>query len=390
MNEALVNAIAAAGFRIDRRLSAAGDRFTRARELVQDGLVVVTGRSPLQLEAEVNYRHKVVIQLDPQHAVTGVRCSCQDWCTRGLQYRQPCKHILALALEIGDVPIGEAASIPPSPPPVSVPPAPLSFPQQVRRAVGQAIQDLARQVDALLMAGHIPFLLGPTGSGKTSAIRQVAAARGWGYEEVAGAQSFVDADLVGLRTDHMCVPGVLARAFQRAQAGETVLVCIDELTRFNARVPDLLMRPLQVAPVEVARSLGLPADSAVRLCEAPTWGQIWAPAARLQMALAANPWGASLDAALIRRVEPFPVTFSQDVLRLFTGAVAGGIQASWQAEAEGQLPLPLEYQALLAAEAPDDAGLFPPYLRRLAALDKAAASGFATLLKGMGLAVSER
>ncbi len=384
MNEALVNAIAAAGYHVDRRSAATGNRLTRAEELVQDGLVSVTTRSPTELEAEVNYRHRVAIRLDGQ-GVSDVRCSCQDWCTRGLQYHQPCKHILALALEIGDIPTeGEAPAATSVPAPVSSPTL-LSFPQQVRRAVGQAVQDLATQVQTLLLAGKVPFLIGPTGSGKTSAIRQVASANRWAYEEVAGAPSFVDADLVGLRTDHMVVPGVIARAFQRAQAGETVLLSIDELTRFNARVPDLLMRPLQIAPVEVARALGLATDVPVRLCEAPTWGQIWAPAQRVRLVLAANPWGSTLDAALVRRVEPLEVGFAGEVLALFTGSVRSGIEASWKAEAEGQLPLPLEYQGLLEAEAPDDPGLFPPYLRRLRAVDRAAAAGFATLLKGMGL-----
>ena len=124
-------------------------------------------------------------------------------------------------------------------------PAHTRFGEQVRRAIASAIADLASQAHTQILAGKIPFLLGPTGCGKTSAIRQVAIDQGWAFEEVAGAQSFVDADLVGLRTDHMEVPGVFARAFRRAQGGETVLLLLDELTRFNERVPDLLMRPFK-------------------------------------------------------------------------------------------------------------------------------------------------
>ncbi len=386
--DALTLAVEAAGFHIDRRRGPRGNRFQRAERLVTDGLVVVTLDTPARLEADVNYKHKAAIRLDEQGGVANVTCTCQDWRTRGLHHSQPCKHILALAMEVGDIPTQVAS------PTVTVAPQPerssrTRFGDQVRKAIGRAIADLASQAHTLLLAGKTPFLLGPTGCGKTSAIRQVAIDQGWAFEEVAGAQSFVDADLVGLRTDHMEVPGVFARAFRRSQKGETVLLLLDELTRFNERVPDLLMRPLQVAPVEVARAMGLAASEPIRLCEAPTWGQIWAPAALVKLVLAANPWGSALDAALVRRVQPLPVAFAQPVLDLFTSPVRDAIETSWKAEAEGQLPLPVEYQALLDAEGPDDANLFRPYLTRLRVIDRAAAEGYHTLLKGMGIQISD-
>ncbi len=386
--DALTLAVEAAGFHIDRRRGPRGNRFLRAQRLVTDGLVVVTLDTPARLEADVNYKHKAAIRLDEQGGVANVTCTCQDWRTRGLHHSQPCKHILALAMEVGDIPTQVTS------PTVAAAPQPerssrTRFGDQVRQAIGRAIADLASQAHTLLLAGKTPFLLGPTGCGKTSAIRQVAIDQGWAFEEVAGAQSFVDADLVGLRTDHMEVPGVFARAFRRAQQGETVLLLLDELTRFNERVPDLLMRPLQVASVEVAQAMGLAATEPIRLCEAPTWGQIWAPAVRVKLVLAANPWGSALDAALVRRVQPLPVAFAQPVLDLFTSPVRDAIETSWKAEAEGQLPLPVEYQALLDAEGPDDANLFRPYLTRLRVIDRAAAEGYHTLLKGMGIQISD-
>jgi hypothetical protein len=255
--------------------------------------------------------------------------------------------------------------------------------------VGEAITDLAARVETLLLAGEIPFLIGPTGCGKTSAIRMVATRNGWGFEEVAGCPSFSDSDLVGLRTDHIEVPGVFARAFRRAQAGEHVLPFLDEVTRFTARALDLLMRPLQAMPVETAQAMGIAASEPIRLAEAPLWGQTWAPASKVRIALACNPWGAPLDPALVRRAHPLQVGFAQDVLQLFTGSVQGAIEASWKAVAEGQLPLPLEYQALLNAAGPDDQALFGPYLARLTAVDSAAADGFATLLRGIGVQISD-
>jgi len=315
-----------------------------------------------------------------------LNCDCVDWRTRGMHQRMPCKHLLSLALHVGDIPTisdapktGVADTDTPEPRP-SEPP----FGQRVREAIADAIARLADRVDDLLTAEEIPFLLGPTGSGKTSAVRQVAARRGWAFEEVAGSPSFADSDLVGLRTDHMEVPGVFARAFARARDGQPVLLFIDEATRFNARAMDILMRPLQITPAAIARAMGL-AWSDIRLVEAPLWGQDWAPAENVHIVLAANPWGAQLDPALVRRARPLEVRFTARVLDLFDEPVRGAIQASWSAVDNGQLALPMEYQLLASARGPDDQALFPPYLARLRALDRAAAEGFETILAGLGI-----
>ena len=315
-------------------------------------------------------------------------CGCADWKTRGMTHKMPCKHILALAFHVGDIPTvsGEdenAAVSDPEPEKHTTPPEP-PFQEKLRQAIGKAIASLADQVHDLMQAGEIPFLLGPTGVGKTSAVRMVAQRQGWDFEEVAGSPSFADSDLVGLRTDHMEVPGVFARAFQRAREGETVLLFIDELTRFNARALDILMRPLQVTPGEIARAMGL-AWSDIRLVEAPLWGQDWAPAENVRIVLAANPWGAQLDPALVRRVYPLPTGFSEKVLDLFEEPVKGAIRASWEAVENGQLALPMEYQLLLTAKRPDDASIITPYMHKLRALDPASAEGFEVILDGLGI-----
>ena len=364
-----------------------GRRYARARAIRRRGWIQMHQLSAQGAEATVSGHYRVVLRRDGGGQLS---CTCPDFQKRG--GRVACKHLIALALEADSL-LGRnsPAASPEEAVPVAEPrpgrdePARTPFQERVREAVGQAIAALARQVEACLAAGEIPFLVGPTGSGKSSAVRQVAVARGWGLEEVAGSPSFADADVVGLRTERMEQPGILARAFRRARAGETVLCFFDEMLRFNVRVQDLLLRPLQPTPAPVARSLGLQVDEPVRLVEAPLWGVEWAPVGRVHLVLAANPWGARPDPALVRRVWPIQVTLAQEVAGLFQPPLADAIQASWRAVAQGELPLPLEYQALAQARHPEDSAILAGYLVRVAAVDRAAAEGFRTILEGMGM-----
>ncbi len=365
-----------------------GRRYARAQAIRRRGWIQLHRLSAQGAEATVSGHYRVILRRDGG----GQRsCTCPDFQKRGGQVA--CKHLIALALEMDsllgrDTPAespegdGPAEEPPPSAP---AEPARTPFQEQVREAVGRAIAALASQVAACLAAGEIPFLVGPTGSGKSSAVRRVAVVRGWGLEEVAGSPSFADADVVGLRTERMEQPGILARAFRRARAGETVLCFFDEMLRFNVRVQDLLLRPLQPTPASVARSLGLGVDEPVRLVEAPLWGVEWAPVRRVHLVLAANPWGARPDPALVRRVWPIQVALSQEVAGLFQPPLADAIQASWRAVEQGELPLPLEYQALAQARHPEDSAILAGYLVRVAAVDRAAAEGFRAILEGMGV-----
>lgn len=366
------------------------ERAARAQEIHRQGALVVVGHNSRHVEAMVNVHHSTCLRREPDNTLY-VTCSCPDWKTRGMHTRRPCKHILALALTADarglmtqDAPV----SLPPEPlppPPVPAPARPETFADQVRKAVTAAVEKLSAEVEAVLRAGGTPFLVGPTGCGKTSAVRLCATRNFWGFEEVAGLFSFADGDLVGLRTAGFECAGVFARAFRRARAGETVLLFLDELLRFNVRAQDLLMRPLQEVAVPVAHALGIAASQSVRLVEAPLWGIEHAPAANVPIVLAANPWGASLDPALIRRVDPILVRMNEDVLGLFERKVADAVLASWKAVERGELPLPVEYQSLLTAQAPDDVAFLHRYLLRLEVVDKAAADGYRHLLAGMSI-----
>ena len=363
-------------------------RRRRADELLSDSALSITFKDSDSVAALVNGHHSCAIERQADQTLT-FQCSCQDWKTRGIQHNMPCKHLLALAMDADKRNLMGGSAPPPKAAPKAPPPpgtkSPKCFQDQVRQAIGTAVAQLANQVQDALAGGGIPFLVGPTGAGKTSAVRMVATGNGWGFEEVAGSQSFADADLVGLRTGQIEIPGIFARAFQRARNGEPVLLFLDELLRLNQRAQDVLMRPLQIASVEVANALQIQTTKPVRIVEAPLWGMEHAPADLIHVVLAANPWGSALDPALVRRVDPIEVSMADAVADLFEDTLAAAIRASWKSVERGELPLPIEYQSLSQATSPGDMVFLQKYLIRLQVLDPAAADGYRHLLSGLGV-----
>ena len=382
-------------------------REARADELVQGLAVTLATVERDRVRAFVNGHHTCEISRLSDGQL-GVICTCQDWKSRGMGVNMPCKHILGLVkivdqqqllsanpgatpvvsiTPVTEIPTATPATRPLAPPPPGTRPRkrPQSFGEQVAQAIGAAIEGLANLVEEVLLDGGIPFLIGSTGCGKTSATRLVATRNLWGFEEVAGAHSFADSDLVGLRTDRMEMPGIFARTFQRARNGEPVLMFLDELFRFNVRSMDILMRPLQIAAPNVAQAMGFAVDCPVRIVEAPLWGTEVAPAHQVHIVLAANPWGNTIDPALIRRVEPIEVEMAAAVADLFEDKIADAIRASWKSVSQGELPLPIEYQSLSCASSAADASFLKRYLTRLKVLDPAAAEGYRHLLDGIGL-----
>jgi hypothetical protein len=338
-------------------------------------------------------------------------CNCPDWLqSGGKANRMPCKHILGLAVDAslaGQLPgslrpvaqatapaNGNGTAVP-APQPVQAPAAPAgqSFSDLVGGAIRAAVERIADKVEAIILAGEVPFLIGPTDCGKTSAVRRVAVRNSWRFEPIEGCESFADADLVGIVLNGQDKPGPFARAFGRAREGlqearerqQKVLLFLDEVTRFNTRALDILMTPLLPTPAEVARLMGIESDEDVRYIEAPIWGREWAPVRLVPLAMACNPWGSPLDPATVRRVIPVEVDFAADVANLFRSPLKDAITTSWQAVKEGRLPLPIGYKTLRMAQAPDDRTFLPLYLTRLSAVDRAAGEGYRKILEGMGI-----
>lgn len=265
------------------------------------------------------------------------------------------------------------------------------FQSIVRTQIGMAIANTSRTVRDIMEAGEIPLLLGTTGCGKTSAVRMIADHMNWKYQEVAGANSFADADLLGLRTGSIEIPGVFARAFALAREGQHVLLMLDELLRFNPRARDILMRPLLKVPASTMTAMGFDlgnVDEEGVVMEAPLWGQDYAPASKVHIVAATNPWGVTLDPALISRFYPVQVNMSESVADMFSPAFSECIKASWAAVANNDIPMGIEYRALERATGPDDVNMFSMFLHRLSIIDRAAATSFSLVLSGAGIQVN--
>ena len=326
------------------------------------------------------------------NAVVRPSCTCPDWADRGRYSNTLCKHLLSAALLNDDLPINITGLSPIS--------ADIVFPkaekqkteqaedfnERVKREISKAVASLAQDVLAVLQEGYVPFLLGPTGVGKTSAIRQVALATHSLLIEHAGADSFTDSDLVGVEMPSgKRMPGPIGNALTHArEMGEPVLLFLDEFLRYNSRAQESLMRLLLPIPAEITRVMGISHDGAIRATSAPFWGDEWAPAESVSIVLAANPWGNVPDPALVRRTVPIMVGFENNVAGLFSQKTRAAIDLSWKGTADGSLPLPIEYGELARAQSADDPAILARYTNRLMALDPAAAKGFETLLGNLG------
>ncbi|CAG1013100.1 hypothetical protein ANAEL_04599 [Anaerolineales bacterium] len=325
-------------------------------------------------------------------AVIRPSCTCPDWADRGRYSNLLCKHLLSVAIHSGDLvaatglnPISADIVFPKEEKQQKAEPLE-DFNEHVRREISKAVSSLAENVLAVLKEGYVPFLLGPTGVGKTSAIRQVALATQSLLIEHAGADSFTDSDLVGVEMPSgKRMAGPIGNALSHArEMGEPVLLFLDEFLRYNSRAQESLMRLLLPIPTEITRVMGISHDGAIRATSAPFWGDEWAPAESVSIVLAANPWGNVPDPALVRRTVPIIVGFENNVAGLFSQKTRAAIDLSWKGTADGSLPLPIEYGELARAQSADDPAILSRYNNRLMALDPAAAKGFETLLGNLG------
>lgn len=321
-------------------------------------------------------------------------CNCEDYAQRYAidpRAAQPCKHVIAVMkrVEMSEIDFDDGFM-----PMAKIPEQAREeatteeedirqpFQERVSNAIGKAIHALARQTVDILDAGRVPFLVGPTGCGKTSAVSEAALTLNARFFETAGADSWTDSDLVGVMMPNgVPMPGPIGAALTHAQlSGGRVLVFLDEFLRFSPRAQESMMRILLPKSAAIAQAMGIDHDGEVRVTSAPFWGESWAPAELCHIVLAANPWGNVPDPALLRRVEPISVAFSDAVLGLFKGKAQNAIELSWKGSADGSLPLPIEYGELARAKDEMDLSFVDRYMARVRVIDPAAAQAYLTLL----------
>jgi len=171
MNQKNITLLQNAGYTIE------AGRLRRARSLIPHRI----DRSPSGWEGEVHgggsqriIRHKPFIRIEQDKVTVG--CSCQDWRTRGAASNMPCKHILSLAFNVGDIPTvsGEAAARPATDAPAAAPPEP-PFSTKLRQAIpSRAIfisehQHLAKRWKTLTTNPLAPSLLKAFGASEHDA-----------------------------------------------------------------------------------------------------------------------------------------------------------------------------------------------------------------------------
>ena len=378
-----------AGFKVEQaRLKRASDIRSVTKPNVESRL-----NGDYVVETTMN-SYTVLWEITPrgEDAVVRPSCTCPDWADRGRYSNLLCKHLLSAALQNDDL-FAAVTSLKPINADIVFPKEGKQkveqvedFNERVKREISKAVASLAEDVLAVLKEGYVPFLLGPTGVGKTSAIRQVALATQSLLIEHAGADSFTDSDLVGVEMPSgKRMPGPIGNALTHArEMGEPVLLFLDEFLRYNSRAQESLMRLLLPIPSEITRVMGISHDGAIRATSAPFWGDEWAPAESVSIVLAANPWGNIPDPALVRRTVPIMVSFENNVAGLFSQKTRAAIDLSWKGTADGSLPLPIEYGELARAQSADDPAILARYTNRLMALDPAAAKGFEILLGNLG------
>jgi predicted nucleic acid-binding Zn finger protein len=309
-------------------------------------------------------------------------CSCDDFNKVQSQAGRACKHLLAMLMVEHNETNGISA------------PAQAAHvtTSKVGKAIEKALQQRADQVVALVSQGHMPLLWGATGAGKTSAVHiallKMSNGSQWGLEEAVGSESWTDADIIGTWTaERTWAWGPIGRAFQRAKAGEKIIIFIDEITRFSPRAMDILMRTVQPLKAEIALAKGIKVDAGVSMVyclESPMLGfQEWCPADNIVWIAAGNPWMNPLDPALVRRFLPVEFTLDPQVAKALDDKDLGKLViAMWKMYEEGECPIPLEYQALM--QATSVANMLEQYLARIKVLDPVGSRALRDLINNTG------
>lgn len=168
-----------------------------------------------------------------------------------------------------------------------------------------------------LSNGENCLLAGPTATGKTFSVELASRALGWRVEQIEGKEGLLDLDFMGGYVPNesdaakrVWKDGPVTRAMRLAQAGERVLLFIDEGNRIPRPQVNILLTLLNRRTAQWCWAQGLidvPDDfGPLHVAEIPLRAeQVWCPSANLRVVVAGNFGKAyavyELDPALRRR-----------------------------------------------------------------------------------------
>ena len=186
----------------------------------------------------------------------------------------------------------------------------------------------------LVRRGGTALLVGPTGVGKTYAVKQAVLAEGARLVIVKGRPGLDDRQLYGgiypTDTHYQWIDGPLAKAWRAAHAGEHVVLVIDELARLDPYHLAALIGALDPVSGAEVRSMGITRDGDDQqwyyVLSLPNGENLVAPCPQLSI-LATTNLGSdyaqlqtTFDAALLRRfalhldIESLPGEVQHDIL----------------------------------------------------------------------------
>lgn len=145
--------------------------------------------------------------------------------------------------------------------PVDAPPAP---PESTNDHTDRLFGAHIGRIELALRRGGPVMLIGPTATGKTTQALAAALRLGYGVEAVTLDEGWEAEDLFGsyTRTTHdhewRFVPGPVTRWAERAAAGESVVLLIDELARGHKTVISAVMRLMNEHPRSAVEGMKLP------------------------------------------------------------------------------------------------------------------------------------